>query len=104
MKKLSKFLLMFITVLSLSSCSVLDAISFFKPGGGIDTELTVGDKKQEVVVGSKQEVVVDKVEGGVNTTTVNEVNPFILIMLILGWLMPTPTAMYKWGVDKWRGK
>jgi len=92
--------ILFITVfLFLQGCMLLD---FIKPSSGIQTEIEVvaGDKNQEVATGA----VVGKKETNNNTAdaitqtynTMNEQAPWwVIVLLVLGWVMPSPSNMWK---------
>lgn len=84
-------------LMTLVGCSSLSAVSFLtglvgeKPGISVDTELVVGDKKQDV------EVQIGTTQSQMAATINNDNAPPVLIsLLILGWLLPTPGAMFKW--------
>ena len=102
-----KSLRLALLVLVLTSCSssMLKAakgvILGGDSGGGlnVETELTLGDKREDndtsVQLGnnSQQEQTAESI---VNETTNNNA-PFWLIALgVLGWVLPTPAAMFKW--------
>ena len=79
--------------LILTACSPLDLIPSM-PSLGIET--TVGDKEESVVgrVGDTSEIVSESITGGVNTTNVEEMPPWVVLLLILGWLLPAPQVIY----------
>ncbi len=79
----------------LTGCSWLDVLDVVMPSkkGGIDTEIVIGDKKQEVVtvLGNQK----------AKTITNNNSVPFWIIGLgMLGWFLPTPQGMFR----MWRSK
>lgn len=79
----------------LTACSWTDALNMLSPskGGGIDTELVVGDKSQSVVTeigGQEAETI----------TNVTDSNNFLLVLAMLGWFLPSPQEMYK----MWRSR
>lgn len=93
----SSALIVFVVVLG--SCSALKtALDLAAPasnGIAVDTELTVGDKKEEINT---------EVGGTVNNsaqtaaTIENHIDniPFtVLLLLVLGWLLPSPNEMWK---------
>ena len=79
----------------LSSCSVLDvAKTALGMGGGgpsLDVETTFGDKNQEVQVGDQ--VTAESVQ------ITNELDYWLLIIAICGWVLPTPVSMFN-GIRK----
>ena len=94
------FIIMVIVLtLFLQSCMLWD---FVKPSGGIQTEIEVvaGDKNQEVATGA----VIGTKETNNNTAdaitqtynNVNEAYPWwVVALLILGWVLPSPSQMWK---------
>lgn len=82
----------------LNSCALWD---FFKPGGGlsVDTEIVAGDKDETIateVVGNKDTThnTADAITQTYNT--VNEQYPWwIVLLLILGWTLPSPSQIWK---------
>jgi hypothetical protein len=64
-------------------------------GPSLEVDTTVGDK-EEAVVGSigSQEIEAESITGGVNTTNVEEVPLVFMLLMILGWLMPSPSSIY----------
>jgi hypothetical protein len=101
-------------VLLLSGCSALAglATSSLMPGsgGGIDAELTVGDKEQ--TLGANQDVkaeAIGKVVGANDSSTnlknaehvevtnqniPTEIFGGLILLAVLGWMCPTPTRMW----------
>jgi hypothetical protein len=84
---------------SLQGCAVWDWIKPASDGINVDAEMTIGDKKEEVnteVTGNKTTThnVADQVY---NTyQEMNEAAPWwIILLLILGWVLPTPGRMGK---------
>ena len=80
---------------SLNPLAVLTAVIGDKPGLSVDTELVVGDKNQDL------EIQV----GNVNhqaAKTINNQNapPILILLLVLGWVLPTPATMIRWMLSK----
>lgn len=81
-------------LVTLAGCS-LDPVSTIagafteKPSLEVDTEIVAGDKKQEVQVGSKQTAEV------INITTKQEIPIEFILLLCLGWLLPSPGEICK---------
>lgn len=86
--------------LAISGCTLWDTINPFKSGKGIDVdaELVVGDKSTEVT--GKKETTNNTAEAITNTyNTVNEEYPWWVIgLLVLGWILPSPASMWKSGL------
>ena len=93
-----------IVILTLSglliACSPMD---FIKPmlGGGdgpsLEVETVVGDKDEAVVgqVGDSSSISTESLTGGVNTTYIEDIPPWVIMLLILGWLLPSHTEIYR---------
>ena len=83
----------------LVACSPLDVIKGAMGGSGpsLEVDTTVGDKEEAVVgqVGSSTEIVAESLSGGVNTTNIQDIPPWVLILLVLGWLLPSHTEIYR---------
>ena len=101
--------LFLIAVLFIQGCALLD---YFKPSSGlsVDTEIVVGDKEEEInteVVGNK-EITHNTADTIANTyQTMNEQAPWwVMILLILGWLLPMPSQMWRGLVSllPWKGR
>lgn len=110
-----KKLLTIILIATLSACSYMDLIKEVIPGmdsGGISVDAQIGDRQNQVdiggVTGTGNIEVEDNGTVNVNTTAVdanveqaeevtinNGPAPWILILLILGWVCPTPLTMAK---------
>jgi len=88
--------------LAIGGCTLWDTINPFKSGGkgiDVDTELTVGDKKKGVntEVSGKKEETHNTADSIVNTYNQirEDTSPWVLILLVLGWILPSPASM--WG-------
>ena len=91
--------LLAVLLFSLAACTPFDiAKSILDPSSGpsLEVDTTVGDKEEAVVgrVGDTSEIVSESITGGVNTTNVEEMPPWVVLLLILGWLLPDPKVMY----------
>jgi len=94
-------------VLLLSSCSVWD---FIKPSSGIsvDTEIVAGNKQEEInteVVGNKETTnnTADAITQTYNT--INEsMDWWIWVLMVIGWMTPTPTKMWGAFINLFRRK
>ena len=93
MRSLTLVLLM----LLMTSCSAMslvkDAFVGSKSGVRVDTELVLGNKKEEVdtdvQLGDKQTA------GVINNNQKEEVPLFVWLLMILGWILPSPKEIYK---------
>jgi len=66
-------------------------------GPSLEVDTTVGDKEEAVVgqVGTTTEISTESLSGGVNTTNIQDIPPWVMLLLILGWLLPSPSEIYK---------
>jgi hypothetical protein len=57
----------------------------------------MGDKEEAIVgnIGDTQQMSVQSLSGGVTTNNTQEVPIEFMLLLILGWLMPTPTEIFR---------
>jgi len=98
-----------VLTLLLSSCG-LTGLPFFSGGGGptVNSNAQIGKENKQAVVTYEQEEttsagrdvitteVLKEVEAGpVDTLKINNTNipPWVLLVLLLGWLLPTPTQI-----------
>lgn len=98
-----------VLTLLLSSCG-LTGLPFFSGGGGptVNSNAQIGkENKQSVVTYEQEETtsagrdvitteVLKEVEAGpVDTLKINNTNmpPWVLLVLLLGWILPTPTQI-----------
>lgn len=94
--------------LLLVACSPLDLVKPMLSGSSgpsLEVDTTVGDKEESVVgqVGSSTEIASESITGGINTTNVQDIPPWVLLVLVLGWMLPSPTVLYK-EIKSWRNK
>ncbi len=106
MKIILKFLSVPLVMIALSSCSLLDAFNPVKPTIGV--EATVGKtnnvKKSAIgQVGNKQEVSVESLSGGFTTINKEEIPLQFMLLMILGWLLPSPLEIWKGFVNTVKG-
>ena len=85
----------------LTACTWSDLIGMVTPssGGGIDTELVIGDKSQEVNTEIGAETTNQQAESIVNNI-VNEQPVGWIIFAMICLILPTPQSMWK----AWRSK
>jgi len=81
-------------VLMLQACSWKDVIGLVSPSkGGIDTEIVLGNKKQEVItsIGTQKA-----------TTIINkeEAPPWLMVLAAIGWFLPSPQGLFR----MWRSR
>ena len=82
----------------LTACSPLDLIKGAIGGGpSLEVDTTIGDKEESVVgnIGDSSEIEAESITGGINTTYVEDIPPWAIIIMLLGWMFPSPTEMYR---------
>ena len=116
-------ILVILLALGTSGCVGLPFNPFSDDGGieveaqiGKTNERTTGVKSDELVVGSKttaEYVVEDTKFGTIKATTVTvdeQVPVWVWLLMILGWLLPSPREIYRglgklaWGIRAFLGK
>ena len=98
-----------ILALLLTACSPLDLIKPMLSGSSgpsLEVETVVGDKEESVVgsIGDTSTISTESLSGGVNTTYIEDIPPWVVILLILGWLLPSHTEIYREIKSWFRGK
>ena len=86
-----------LVLLGMLGCTPFDvAKSLLDPSSGPSLDVTVGDKEESVVgqVGDSSEIEAESITGGVNTTNIQETPPWVILLLIIGWVLPGPREMY----------
>ena len=100
-KTLTRLTLLIVLLGTLGSCSKLNPLSFLSGGGtnvAANTQLGAENNQTVGVVTNTRPVLrveapVDKVVQDSSTTKNTEVDPLMLILLVLGWLAPSPNEM-----------
>lgn len=84
-----------VLALTVAGCSWMDVVDFVMPSknGGIDTELVLGDKQEEIKTEIGAETNTYTAETIVNNVT-ESANIGWIIFGIIGFMLPTPTRMY----------
>jgi len=93
-KKL-KYISFALFLITFSGCSSLPFIGGGVPSLGV--EATLGDKQESVVgsIGDSQQLSVDSVSGGITTNNTQEVPIEFMLLMVLGWLLPSPNEIWK---------
>jgi len=90
--------------LLLTGCSALDLINPLS-GGGVNSNAQVGKENTQQVVANQTattntvqgDQITSKVTGdNIKEVSINEVPLWIVMLAIFGWMMPTPTNIWKW--------
>ena len=88
-----------LVLMGMLGCTPFDvAKSILDPSSGpsLEVDTTVGDKEEAVVgqVGDSSQISTESLTGGVNTTNIQETPPWVVLLLIIGWVLPGPREMY----------
>ena len=97
-------------IATLTGCSGLSALTSLASGGGtnVAANTQIGRENRQTAVGFEErveagrDVIQKEVEAGpVDNLTINneEHPPWLLLVALIGWLLPTPTQM---GLAIWR--
>ena len=92
-----KRLVLGISLLFLSGCSFLSSIL---PSPGVNANVQAGAENTQQIVGSQtrtgdQAQVADQANRVLGTQIINEeVPPWVWILMIMGWLLPSPQEIY----------
>ena len=70
------------------------------PSGGLEVEANIGStvEKEESLVALKGEettIKAERIEGGINKTTIQEVPMEFMVLMLLGWMLPSPGEMWR---------
>ena len=109
-----RLVLVLLLLLFLSSCSALSTlVSSVSPGIGVNANVQAG-KTNSQTLGQTQNIAptvtlrpnsrVDRIDQSVASTradnvqnqTINETPLWIIILLVLGWLLPSPNEIGRW--------
>lgn len=76
-----------------------------KPDDGVSVEAQVGKENTKQIVGQQNETN-NEVGGDMNTVTVMNQNipMWLIFLLIIGWMMPTPSNIWKGFINLFKGK
>jgi len=99
---MKQLLLVLPLVLSITACSWSDVLGLMSPAkGGIETEIVVGDKEQQVNTEVGTETQIQEADEIINET-VNETNisTGFMLLAMLGWFFPSPQELFR----MWRSR
>lgn len=102
--------LLLASMLFLSSCSGLNPLSFLAGGGpNVAANTQIGRENSQAVVSQTTRTEVKAGDNAdiktvssevsadsVGNVTVNQVPPWVILLLILGWLLPSPNEIARW--------
>ena len=91
------FLLLFLN--TATGCAALSSLSMLTGGGTptLGVEATLGDKEESVVgqLGSSQDIAVESLSGGITTNNTQDIPMEYMLLMILGWILPSPMEIVK---------
>ena len=86
-----KYLLL-VGVLFLTGCSALDFIpNPFDGGTDVNTNAQVGAENTQQIVANQETITAQSVV----QQEIQDIPPWVMILLILGWLLPSPQEIFK---------
>ena len=86
-----KYLLL-VGVLFLTGCSALDFIpNPFDGGADVNTNAQVGAENTQQIVANQETITAQSVV----QQEIQDIPPWVMILLILGWLLPSPQEIFK---------
>lgn len=81
-------------VLLLTGCSALDIMSAVSPFSSSGTEVNanaqVGAENTQQIVGSQETITAQSVV----QQQIQDIPPWVMLLLILGWLLPSPNEIF----------
>jgi hypothetical protein len=88
-----KYILLFLPLL-LTGCSALGLIGAVIPDGGTDVNANaqIGAENTQQVVGQQNSSEINA--DSVIQNTIQDIPPWVMILLILGWLLPSPQEIF----------
>lgn len=111
-----RFLVLLVPIFTISCTSLTPAGIASKAlglgsDGGVEVSANVGKEIKDEdsiakVTGEATEIKADKISGGINKTTIQEVPLEFMLLMVLGWLLPSPGSIWRGFVDilPWRKK
>jgi len=77
----------------LTGCSALSALSPLSGGPQVNANAQVGKENTQQVVANQEQT--DIVAESVIQNTIQDVPPWVMLLLILGWVLPSPQEIWK---------
>jgi hypothetical protein len=91
---MKKYLLIVLVSLLLQGCSALDFLSAVNPLGSDGTEVNanaqIGAENTQQVVGNQETITAHSVV----QQEIQDIPPWVMLLLILGWLLPSPNEIF----------
>ena len=101
-----KYILLLLPLL-LTGCSALGLISSVVPDGGTDVNANaqIGAENTQQVVGQQNSSEINA--ESVVQNTIQDIPPWVMLLLILGWLLPSPQEIFSgmlYAIDRIAGR
>lgn len=104
--------LLLASMLLLSSCSGLNPVSLLTGGGpNVAANVQVGKENSQAVVSQTTRIEAGGdvqqsrvISNGAGEVTVQEVPPWVILLLVLGWLLPSPGEITRWVTNLFKRK
>jgi hypothetical protein len=101
-----KYILLLLPLL-LTGCSALGLISSVVPDGGTDVNANaqIGAENTQQVVGQQNSSEINA--ESVVQNTIQDIPPWVMMLLILGWLLPSPQEIFSgmlYAIDRIAGR
>lgn len=93
--------------LFLTGCSALGLVSAVLPDGGTDVNANaqIGAENTQQIVAQQNSSEINA--GSVVQNTIQDIPPWVMILLILGWLLPSPQEIFSgllYAIDRILGR
>lgn len=81
----------------LTGCSALSALSPLSGGPQVNANVQAGKENTQQVVANQEQTEITA--ESVVQNTIQDIPPWVMLLLILGWLLPSPQEIWKGIVD-----
>ena len=101
-------IILLILVLLLQGCESMTPIGMIKNAfrfggaakGGIEVSPNIGKEIKDEdsvvkVVGETSDIKAEKITGGINKTTIQEIPMEFMLLMVLGWMLPSPSEIWR---------
>jgi hypothetical protein len=83
---------MSVAIVLLGGCSVMDAINPFGGGTDVNANAQIGAENTQQIVANQSTEEINA--HSVIQNTIQDIPPWVMILLILGWLLPSPKEIF----------
>ena len=105
-----RFLVGVMLILTLSSCSPLKLLGGLSPGVNTAANVQAGKENTQAVVSQTtrneagRDVNTAQVQADTAEVTIQEIPPWVVLLLIVGWLLPSPNEIGRWITNLFKRK